>query len=109
LKSIKEEENKYIFLKLIRCGMELKIIEKKQEKLKVEVKGESHTFLNLLRESAWESGAEQASYIIEHPYLSQPHIIVMAKNPKKVLTSAAQKIINDAKELEKETTRVLKI
>jgi len=77
--------------------MELKVIEKKNDKLKIEVQGENHTLLNVLRENAWKAGAEQASYMIEHPYMAQPKIIVKAKNPKKVLISAAQNLSDDTK------------
>ena len=82
--------------------MELKVVEKTKDKLKVMVIGESHTLLNLLREASWKTGARQASYMIEHPYMSEPEIIVRAKNPKKVLTDAAQVVINDAKTFERE-------
>lgn len=88
--------------------MEVKLIEKKPEKWKLEIRGETHTLLNLLRENCWKSGADQASYMIEHPYLSQPKFIISAKNPKKVLISSAQKIINDTKELENELKRIFK-
>jgi DNA-directed RNA polymerase subunit L len=77
--------------------MELSVVEKGKEKLKVEVRGESHTLLNVLRENAWKAGAGQASYMIEHPYMAEPKIIVKAKDPKKVLTSAAQAMSDDSK------------
>ena len=77
--------------------MELKVIENKKDSIKIEVQGESHTLLNVLRENAWKSGADQASYMIEHPYMAQPKITVKASNPKKVLTSAAQGLSDDAK------------
>ena len=63
--------------------MELSAIDKGKEKMRVVVKGETHTILNLMRENAWKVGAKQASYIIQHPYISQPEIIVKSKNPKK--------------------------
>jgi len=88
--------------------MKLKVLEKSKERLKIEVEGESHTLLNLLRENAWKSGASQSSYLIEHPYMSQPKIVVKAKNPKRVLSSAAQTIINQAKEFGKEFSRLTK-
>jgi DNA-directed RNA polymerase subunit L len=57
--------------------------------LKIEVAGETHTLMNLLRENCWKAGAKQATYIIGHPYLSEPKIVVKADNPKKVLEAAA--------------------
>jgi DNA-directed RNA polymerase subunit L len=78
--------------------MELKVIEDGSDKLKIEVQGETHTLLNVIRENAWKSGAEQASYMIAHPYMSQPVITIRAKNPKKVLVAAAQVLSDDSKE-----------
>lgn len=77
--------------------MELKVVESKAERMKIEVTGETHTLLNTIRENAWKSGADQATYKLDHPYMSQPVISVRAKNPKKVLTSAAQMLSDDAK------------
>jgi DNA-directed RNA polymerase subunit L len=88
--------------------MEIKILEKTPESLKLEVIGETHTLLNLLREKSWKAGASQASYMIEHPYLSDPKIMVRAKNPKKVLSDASQMVADDAKEFGKEFSRSLK-
>jgi DNA-directed RNA polymerase subunit L len=86
--------------------MELKVTERGKGVLKVEVAGESHTLLNLLREKSWEAGAQQASYIIDHPYLSNPRIIVRSADPKKTLSSAAQLVLNDAREFGKEFARL---
>jgi len=88
--------------------MELRVLEKKKDKLKVEVIGESHTLLNLLRENAWKEKVDQASYMIEHPYLSQPKIIVRAKNPKRVLVNSAQIIIDDSKGFSREFKRAVR-
>lgn len=88
--------------------MEIKILEKTPESVKIEVTDETHTLLNLLREKSWKAGASQASYMIEHPYLSNPKITIRAKNPKKVLSDASQMIIDDAREFGKEFGKVLK-
>ena len=88
--------------------MKLSVLEKKKDKLRVEVDGESHTLLNLLRENSWKSGANQAAYRIEHPYLSKPEIIVSATNPKRILSDSAQLIINDTKTFEREFKKALK-
>ncbi|HJW96911.1 MAG TPA: DNA-directed RNA polymerase subunit L [archaeon] len=82
--------------------MEIKVLEKSNESMKIEVVGENHTLLNLLREKSWKAGATQASYMIEHPYLSNPKITVRAKNPKKVLADAIQMVAEDAREFGKE-------
>ncbi len=87
--------------------MELKITEKGKDKLKVEVKGETHTFLNILREKAWQAGCDQASYIIEHPYLSNPVISIKAKNPMNVLVKSSKLISDDAKAFSEAFKRAL--
>ena len=88
--------------------MDLNVVEKKKEKIVVEVRKESHTLLNLVREKSWKAGAKQAAYMLEHPYLVQPKIVVSAKDPKKVLKGAAQLIADEAKEFSKEFSRALK-
>ena len=88
--------------------MELTVLEKSDNKLKVEVKGESHTLMNILREKAWAAGADQAAYMIEHPYLAEPKIIIRAKNPKKVLQDAAAGVAEEAQQFEKHFRKALK-
>jgi DNA-directed RNA polymerase subunit L len=78
--------------------MELKTLEKKTDSLRLEVAGETHTLLNLLRENAWKTGAKQASYTIRHPYLSQPEMYIVASDPKKVLSSAAQTAVDQSQD-----------
>ena len=88
--------------------MKLNALEKKKDSWKIEVQGESHTLVNALREKSWEKGAQQASYAINHPYLSQPVITVRAENPKKVLSDSAQAVADDAKDFQKELARASK-
>lgn len=88
--------------------MELKVLESRPDKLKVEVGGETHTLLNILTEYAWDTGASQSSYIIEHPYLSQPELIIRSKNPKKTLTDAAQLVIDHSKDFKVSFERAVK-
>jgi DNA-directed RNA polymerase subunit L len=86
--------------------MKLVLLESNDKKMILEVRGENHTFLSLLRENAWDAGSKQVSYTIEHPYLSEPKLVIRADNPKKMLDTAAQMIIDQAKEFEKEFRRV---
>lgn len=78
--------------------MELKVLEKTKNKLKIEVVGEGHTLLNLLRRNSWDARADQASYMIEHPMLSQPRIIIKAGNPKAILSRAADMVIKQTQD-----------
>lgn len=86
--------------------MKLRLLEKGKDKIVFEVSGETHTFLNLLRENAWKVGSKQASYVVRHPYLSEPKFIVNAGNPVKILSDASQRIIDQAKDFWKEFKRV---
>jgi len=88
--------------------MQLKVTEKGKDSLKIEVAGETHTLLNLLRENAWKAGAKQASYTIQHPYLSQPEMYIIASDPKKVLSSAAQLTIDQAQDFAAAFKRALR-
>lgn len=88
--------------------MKLKKLEKSKDKLALEVMGEDHTLLNLLRGNAWKQNADQASYLIEHPYLSTPKIIIRSKNPQKTLVDAAQEAIDEAIAFQKEFARAKK-
>lgn len=88
--------------------MELKVLEDKPNRMKLEVLGETHTLLNILTEYAWLAKADQASYMIQHPYLSQPELIIRSSNPRKTLKDSAQIIIDKAEEFQKGFNRVAK-
>jgi DNA-directed RNA polymerase subunit L len=88
--------------------MELKVLEKKPDKIRMEVTGEDHTLLNVLTEYAWEAKASQASYAVDHPYLSKPELMVKSKNPKKTLNDAAQIVIDRSKEFKTAFDRAVK-
>jgi len=70
--------------------MELNVLQDEKSLLKVEAVGETHTLMNILRENCWKCGATQATYIVEHPYLAHPKIIVRGASPRKTLDDAAQ-------------------
>ena len=87
--------------------MELRILEEKDDLLKVEV--DDVTLVNLLNERIWKQrGIEFSAYKIEHPYLSKPVITVRSKNPKKALIDAADQIIDEVDVLKKKVQAVLK-
>ncbi len=79
-------------------SMKLEVESQGTGKLELLVEGEDHTLLNMLKENAWKTGANQASYMIKHPYMSVPKIIIRGKDPKKILSDAAQLAVDDAKE-----------
>jgi len=82
--------------------MKLELLESEKGQVKLQVAGETHTLLNLIRESSWKQGVDKAVYILKHPYMSQPELTIKSKDPLKSLTEATQEILEQTKELEKE-------
>ena len=78
--------------------MKLEVLESEKDRLALLVKGEDHTLLNILKENAWRAGAKQASYVINHPYMSEPKLMIRGLNPRKILSDSAQMAVDEAKE-----------
>lgn len=85
--------------------MNINVVSKTKNELKLEIIGEGHTFLNLLRENCWKKKCDQTFYILDHPYLSNPKLNIKASNPKAVINNAVQLVIDDAKAFSKEFAR----
>jgi DNA-directed RNA polymerase subunit L len=88
--------------------MKLELVSKEADIVRIKVEGEDHTLLNLLRENAWGQKADQATYIVERPYLSTPELVIKGKNAMKILEASVQEIVQQSNDLEKEFSRVLK-
>lgn len=81
--------------------MELIILSKTENELEVELKGETHTLLNLLRDLLIKDGrVEVAFYDIKHVSISDPvfYIKTDGSNPIEVLKDAASKIVVECDE-----------
>lgn len=75
--------------------MNIKVIEKEKNKLKLEIIGEDHTFCNALRKELWnDKDVTVAGYNIEHPLVSNPVLTLETekKDPKEVLGSAIKRL-----------------
>ncbi len=75
--------------------MEINIIEEKKNKLVFEIRGEDHTFSNMLRKELWNDEHVKASaYNIDHPLVGQPKFVLQTdgEDPRKVLQAAAKRI-----------------
>ena len=76
--------------------MELKILENKKNKMVFELKGESHTFCNALKQELWnDKHVKIAGYNIAHPLIGVPKFVVetdSGESPKKALTEAAKRV-----------------
>ncbi len=82
--------------------MEINILQKTKTKLKLEVKGEDHTLLNLIKKELYNDKAlKYAGYRIAHVHASNPEFIIETdgKDPKKVLVDAVSRIKKINKEL----------
>ena len=77
--------------------MELKFLEEDKHKLIFELKGEDHTFCNVLvKELQKDSSVRAAAYRIDHPLARIPTIIVEADDPKKSLKKAVSSLKKEA-------------
>ncbi len=76
--------------------MEIKILESSKNLMKVELFGEDHTLVNIIRKELWnDSHVKVSGYDMGHPQTSNPVIIVETdgkEDPKKALLSAIERI-----------------
>ena len=89
--------------------MELNILEEDKKKLVFELKGETHTFCNILKKELQEhKDVIVASYRIEHPLVGVPTFILETKNaePRKVLKDVLSSIKKKAQEFSKEASKL---
>ncbi|MEM4576778.1 MAG: DNA-directed RNA polymerase subunit L [Candidatus Nezhaarchaeales archaeon] len=84
--------------------MKLRVLEKDERSLKIEIIGEGHTFCNLLRDFLLKNpDVEFAAYRIDHPLVSNPVFYVKTREhrPEEALRSAAEEMINALEEFKK--------
>ena len=87
--------------------MEIKLLEEGKDKLRLEVN--DLTFVNILNENIWkQKGMDYSAYDVKHPYTSKPILVVRSSNPKKSVIDAADRIIEDVKELRRLVKKELK-
>ncbi|MBD3259176.1 DNA-directed RNA polymerase subunit L [Candidatus Woesearchaeota archaeon] len=85
--------------------MELNVVESAKNKLVIELKGEDHTFCNILvKELQKDSNVKTAAYTIEHPLRRIPRVFIetASGSPKDALVKATANLIKDAGKFEKE-------
>lgn len=92
--------------------MEIKVLKKTPDELKIEVKGETHTFCNVLHKVLLEDKTiEMAGYDIRHPLISNPTFYIHTKEgrkPETALKDAAKEIQKRTKEFRSCFERALK-
>ena len=81
--------------------MELKIIDKTDDEMRIEIKGESHTLLNMLKSVLLEDErVHTASYDMKHVSISDPVLFIKTENadPIAVLKDAVSKLVEQCDE-----------
>lgn len=87
--------------------MEFNVVEETKTKLTFELKGETHTFCNALKqELSLVKGVELVTYKIDHPLVGFPKFQMETKGiePKKALKEALANLKKRTKEFQKEVS-----
>jgi DNA-directed RNA polymerase subunit L len=82
--------------------MEIVTIENEKNRLKFQIKGEGHTFCNVLKKELWnDKSVEITGYNIEHGMTTDPvfTLEVSKGDPKKVLLEAVSRLKKINKEI----------
>ena len=82
--------------------MELKIINSDKNMMELELGGETHTFVNFLRDALWSvKGVKDAGYRQKHPLVSDPRVTVRTDGlkPKKAFEQALSLMKSQIKDL----------
>ncbi|MBI2499400.1 DNA-directed RNA polymerase subunit L [Candidatus Woesearchaeota archaeon] len=91
--------------------MEIEVLESEKNRLKFKLKGETHTFCNILNEELWnDKDVKAAGYRIEQSLEDEPIFILEtdSKDPKKVLSDAISRLRKQFKEFESKITKLIK-
>ena len=91
--------------------MEVEVLESSKNKLKFKIKGETHTFCNILRREIYKDKSTKiAGYRIEKSLENEPIFILETetKDPKKILLEAVDRLRDEFKELESKVVKILK-
>ena len=89
--------------------MEFNVLEESKSKLVFELKGETHTFCNLLKEELRRvKGVTLAAYRIEHPLVGIPTFQIETKGiePRKAIKEALKNIKSLAKDFSKQAKKL---
>jgi len=93
--------------------MQLKILRRTPQELKLEIEGEGHTFCNLLESVLLEDKeVEFAGYDVPHPLVSNTILSIRTKKgkkPEEALVEAIEKIRQRGRELSQEIDKALEM
>jgi len=92
--------------------MEIKVLKRTSNELKIEIEGEGHTFCNVLQKALLEDDAtEMAGYNLPHPLISNPTVYIQTKKglkPETAIQNAVKKIRKQNKEFKATFEKALK-
>jgi DNA-directed RNA polymerase subunit L len=90
----------------------IKVLKKEPNEMRIELEGEDHTFCNILQDALLhDETVEMASYDIPHPLVSNPIVYVRTKgkrHPETALREAAENIRSSCKEFGASFEKALK-
>ena len=86
--------------------MNIEVLEKDKEKMKIGFKDETETVTQLLATQVWNEGGEAAA-VKEHPFIENPKLVVMGKDPTKILEKASTALEEQCEEFKEEFKRAL--
>jgi len=86
--------------------MNIKVLKKTSDEMRIEIMGEGHTFCNLLEKALLDDPAvEVGGYSLQHPLISSPEVYVKMKEkrkpekrPETALKEAAEKVRHNSRE-----------
>ena len=91
--------------------MKVKILQRSENEIKLEVEGMGHSLCNLLQSKLLEEkNVDLAGYDIPHPIASNPIIFLRTKKgvkPEKVLRKAIKEVVKKNKEFRDELKKTL--
>lgn len=91
--------------------MEIEVLSKTKDSIEFRLKGERHTFPQLLRNALLkDSKVEFAAYKLEHPHDTDSFFALKTdgKDPKKALEEACKTLDEELEEFKKEVKKQLK-
>ncbi|MBT4935693.1 DNA-directed RNA polymerase subunit L [Candidatus Woesearchaeota archaeon] len=89
--------------------MEFNVLEETKTRLVFQLKGETHTFCNTLKEELNKvKGVTIATYKIDHPLIGVPEFLIETKGvePRKALKDALKVVKKNAEEFKKEASKL---
>ncbi|HLC65771.1 MAG TPA: DNA-directed RNA polymerase subunit L [Candidatus Nanoarchaeia archaeon] len=91
--------------------MDINIVEEKKNRIVFQLKDQTHTFCNALKEELLNDGhVKSASYSKRHPLIGIPTMIVETdgEDTRKVLNHAVQRLLKECEKFEKEVSSAVR-